>query len=265
MCAGKQCQTLTPAMQVLPSPHLSFAQAWTKAADEANATDAYQRVGQFWYFYPGFVVPASWQEPVPTGTCTRVPVSLDSPAGSPSTVAGKTAASVADTVVKYAYQELSPNALFYRLQNVTPAEGAALLATTVRVVGAQATHVTTATLMTPGAADDNLAVYRFAGPAQATALVRMFWVVGCAQHTHVDVFDGAVGAYLSVKTPGAINFSTDVVVAVGSYVVVYGLPGQLPASTTEPMVAQIVGSLESANVSPGVDISDAIGPVAPPL
>jgi hypothetical protein len=85
-----------------------------------------------------------------------------------------------DTVVK-CYQERSPNALFYRLQNVTPAEGAALLATTVRVLGAQVTHVTTATLMTPGATDDNLAVYRLAGPAQATALVRMFRVVGCGQ------------------------------------------------------------------------------------
>ena len=31
--------------------------------------------------------------------------------------------------------------------------------------------------------------------------------------------------------------------------VVYGLPGQLPVSTTEPMVTQIVGSLESPNVT----------------
>ena len=261
-CAGKQCQTLTPAMQVRPGPDLSFAQAWTKAANEHNATDAYQRIGQFWYLYPGFVVPASSQEPVPTGSCTQVPVPLDSPAGSPSTVAGQTSASVADTVVKYASEELNPDALYYRLQNVTPAEGAALLATTVQVLGDQATQVTTATLMTPGGEDDNLAVYRFADPAQATALVRMFWVVGCAQQTHLDVFKGAVGAYLTVKTPGVINFSTDVVAAVGPYAVVYSSPGQLPASITEPMVTQIVGSLESPNVSPRVDISNAIGPVA---
>jgi hypothetical protein len=65
-------------------------------------------------------------------------------------VAGQTAASVADTIVKYASQELNPDALYYRLQNVTPAEGAALLPAAVQVLGDQATQVTTATLMTPG-------------------------------------------------------------------------------------------------------------------
>jgi hypothetical protein len=219
---------------------------------------------------PGTAAPASStstskslgaQEPVPTGICTQVPVALDSPAGSPSRVAGQTAASVADTVVRYSSETLSPDALFYRLQNVTPAEGAALLPTTMQVFGNHATQATTATLMTPGGEDDDLAVYRFAAPAQATGLVRMFWEAGCAQQTHVDVFNGAVGAYLSVKSPGVINFSTAVVVAVGPYAVVYRLPGQLPVSTTEPMVTQIVGSLESPNVSPRVDISDAIGPV----
>ena len=199
---------------------------------------------------------------VPTGTCNQVPASLDSPAGSPSTIAGQTAASVADTIVKYASEEINPDALYFRLQNVTPPEGAALLATTMQVLGDQATQVTTATLMTPGGEDDSLAVYRFANPAQATALVRMFWVAGCAQQTHVDLFNGAVGAYTTVNTPGVINFFTDVVVAVGAYTVVYRLPGSLPASTTQPMIIQIVDSLESPNISPRVDVSDAIGPVA---
>jgi hypothetical protein len=199
---------------------------------------------------------------VPTGTCNQVPASLDSPAGSPSTIAGQTAASVADTIVKYASEEINPDAVYFRLQNVTPPEGAALLATTMQVLGDQATQVTTATLMTPGGEDDSLAVYRFANPAQATALVRMFWVAGCAQQTHVDLFNGAVGAYTTVNTPGVINFFTDVVVAVGAYTVVYRLPGSLPASTTQPMIIQIVDSLESPNISPRVDVSDAIGPVA---
>lgn len=194
--------------------------------------------------------------------CTRVPVSLDSAAGSPSKVAGQSAASVADTTLKYASDELNPDALYYRLQNVTPAEGAALLATPMQALGTQATQVTTATLITPGGEDDNLTVYRFAGPTQATALVRMFWVHGCAQQTHVDVLNGAVGAYLSVTSPGAINFFTDVVIAVGPYAVVCRLPGQLPASTTEPIVAQIISSLESPHISPAVDISDALGPVS---
>lgn len=206
--------------------------------------------------------PTSSPAPVPTGMCTRVPVSLKSPAGSPSKVAGQTAASVADTTLKYASEELNADALYYRLQNVTPAEGAALLATPMQALGSQATQVTTATLITPGGYDDNLTVYHFVAPAQATALVRMFWVEGCARHTHVDVFNGAVGAYLSETSPGVINFLTDLVVAVGPYAVIYRLPGQPPVSTTEPMIAQIVSSLTSSNISPAVDISDAIGPVS---
>jgi hypothetical protein len=177
-------------------------------------------------------------------------------------VAGQTSASVADTTLKYASEELNEDADSYRLQNVTPAEGAAQLPATVQSVGEQATQVTTATLMAPGEEDDNLAVYRFADPAQASALVRLFWVMGCAQQTHVDVFNGAVSAYVTLQTPGVINYFTDVIVAVGSYTVVYRMPGQWPASMTAPMVIQIVDSLESPNVSPGVDISDAIGPVA---
>ena len=206
--------------------------------------------------------PTSGPELVPAGDCIHAPVSLGSPAGSPSMVAGKTSASVADTLLKYASDELNPDALYYRLQNVTPAEGTALLPSPVQALGSRATHVTTATLMTPGGYDDNLAVFRFSQPAQATTLLQKFWVMGCAQQTHVDVFKGAVAAYLSVTAPGSTNFSTDVVVDVGRYAIVYGLPGQLPASTTQPMAAQIVGALESPNISSQVDISNAIGPVA---
>jgi hypothetical protein len=71
-----------------------------------------------------------------------------------------------------------------------------------------------------------------------------------------------VAAYVIVTSPGVTNFSTDVVVAVGRYAILYGISGQLVASETEPMIAQIVGSLESPNVSAQVDISTAIGPVA---
>ena len=206
--------------------------------------------------------PTSGPELVPAGGCNHAPVSLGSPAGSPSMVAGQTSASVADTLLKYASDELNPDALYYRLQNVTPAQGTALLPSPVQALGSHATHVTTATLMTPGGYDDNLAVYRFSQPAQATALLQRFWVMDCAQQSHVDVFNGAVAAYLTVTAPGSISFSTDVVVDVGRYAIVYGLPGQLPASRTQPMIAQIVGSLESTNVSPQVDISNAIGPAA---
>ena len=196
------------------------------------------------------------------GSCNKAPVALDSPAGAPSMVAGQSSSSVTETILKYASEELNPGASDFRLQNVTPAEGAALLPSPFQALGSQATQVTTATLMTPGDIYyDNLAVYRFADPAQAAALVRMFWLVGCAQQTHVDVFNSAVGAYLSVTTPGSISWSTDVVAAVGPYAVIYGLPGHIPASATEPMVVQIVDSLELPNISPKVDISDAIGPV----
>jgi hypothetical protein len=261
-CSGSKCQTLTAAMQVRPGPGLTFAQAWTKAADENNATDAYQRVGNFWYLETGLDVPASVQEPVPSGACTQVPAPLHHDAGTPSKVAGKTTASVADTLVTYASQELSPDAQYYRLQNVTVPEGVSLLDPTVQIAAAQATQATTALLMTPGAPDDSLTVFRFDDPAQAAAVVRMFWVVDCAELGHAEVFDGAVIAPMAERSSGVTNFSTDVVVAVGPYAIVYRVPGQLPYSMTQPMVTQIVGSLESPSVSPKVDIPATIGPVA---
>ena len=97
-------------------------------------------------------------------------------------------------------------ALFYRLQNVTPAEGAAVAAPTVQVFGAQATHVTTSHV------DDAWRPRRTTWPCTVSLLrlKRRPWF-GCSGGglRSADpcrrVQRGRGSLLLSVKTPGVIG------------------------------------------------------------